>query len=103
MFVYVNDKLIEKKNVKQGIYECDVSSYLVSGDNKIEFKIQDAYSTTKNLISNVTAVSLRLTSTFEDDVSYTGLITYTYVPIGDTEKTVYFIVDGIEIGRDNYW
>ena len=100
MYVYVNDILISKKTVKQGDYEIDVSEYLNSGTNKIEFKVQDAYSTIKNLIGNITAVSLKLTSSFEDDISYTGLITYTYVPIGDTTKTVHFVVDGIDIGQD---
>ena len=100
MYVYVNDTLISKKSIKQGDYEIDVSANLVSGNNKVEFKVVDAYSTTKNLIGNITAVSLKLTSSFEDDISYTGLITYTYVPIGDILKTVHFIVDGRDIGQD---
>jgi len=100
MFVYVNDILVEKKNTKQGLYECNVSNYLISGANKIEFKIQDAYSTTKNLIGTINAVSLKLTSKFEDDTILTGLFTYTYIPVGDVLKLVHFIVDGVEIGVD---
>jgi len=100
MLVYVNDVLVAKKSVPQGDYECDISAYLKSGSNKVEFKVTDTYSTTKNIIGNINAVSLKLTSAFEDDVSYTGFITYTYVPIGDVAKTVHFIVDGREIGQD---
>ena len=100
MYVYVNDTLISKKSIKQGDYEIDVSANLISGANKIEFKVIDAYNTTKNLIGNITAVSLKLTSTFEDDISYTGLITYTYIPIGDVLKTVHFLVDGRDIGQE---
>ena len=100
MYVYINDTLVSRKSIKQGDYEIDVSANLVSGNNKVEFKVVDAYSTTKNLIGTITAVSLRLTSSFEDDVSYTGLITYTYIPIGDVLKTVHFIVDGRDIGQE---
>jgi hypothetical protein len=100
MYVYVNDTLISKKTVKQGEYEIDISAYLNSGANKVEFKVIDAYSTVKNLIGTVTAVALRLTSSFEDDISYTGLITYTYVPVGDVLKYVHFEIDGTEIGVD---
>ena len=100
MYVYVNDTLVVKKSVPQGDYECDISAYLKSGSNKVEFKVQDAYSTVKNLIGNINAVSLKLTSAFEDDVSYTGSITYTYVPIGDITKTVHFIIDGRDYAQD---
>ena len=100
MYVYVNDTLISKKTVKQGEYEIDISAYLNSGANKVEFKVIDAYSTVKNLIGTITAVALRLTSSFEDDISYTGLITYTYVPVGDVLKYVHFEIDGTEIGVD---
>lgn len=100
MLLYINDELVSKKAVKQGQIDYDVSAYLKSGDNKIEFKVTDAYSSSTNLIGNITGVSLKLTSSFEDDVSYTGDITYTYTPIGDVKKTVHFIVDGEDVGTD---
>lgn len=100
MYVYVNDVLAEKKTVKQGLVSTNISSLLISGSNKIEVKVTDAYSNTKNIIGQMTGVTLQLTSSFEDDISYTGNITYTYVPVGDIEKTVYFIVDGTEQGQD---
>ena len=100
MYVYVNDTLAGKKTVKQGLVSTDISSLLISGSNKIEVKVTDAYSNTKNIIGQITGVTLQLTSSFEDDRSYTGNITYTYIPVGDIEKTVYFIIDGIEQGHD---
>lgn len=100
MYLYINDNLVSKKAVKQGQIDYDITEYLVSGENKIEFKVTDAYSTSANIIGNVTGVSLKLTSAFEDDVSYTGDITYTYTPIGDISKTVHFIVDNVEVGQD---
>lgn len=100
MYIYVNDSLVEKKTVKQGLVSTDISSAILSGSNKIEVKVTDAYSTSKNLIGQITGVTLQLTSSFEDDISYTGAITYTYVPVGDIEKTVYFIIDGVEQGHE---
>ena len=100
MYVYVNDALVSKQSVKQGDFSYDVTNYLKSGSNKVEFRVVDTYSSAKNIIGNINAVSLRLTSSFEDDVSYTGNITYTYVPIGDVLKTVHFIVDGEDIGQE---
>lgn len=76
MYLYINDVLVSKKAVKQGEVRYDITEYISSGENKIEFKVTDAYSTSKNLIGNLTGVSLKLTSTFEDDVSYSGDITY---------------------------
>lgn len=100
MLLYINDELVSKKAVKQGQIDYDITQYLKSGDNKIEFKVTDAYSSSTNIIGNVTGVSLKLTSSFEDDVSYTGDITYTYTPIGDVTKIVHFIVDGVDVGTD---
>ena len=98
MFLYINDTLVSKKAVKQGRLDYDVTDYLVSGENKVEFKVTDAYSTSTNLIGNITGVTLQLNSSFNDSVSYTGKITYTYTPIGDVAKTVHFVVDDVDIG-----
>lgn len=100
MYLYINDELVSKKAVKQGQIDYDVTQYLASGENKIEFKVTDAYSTSSNLIGNITGVSLKLTSAFEDDISYTGDITYIYTPVGNISKTVHFLVDGVEVGTD---
>lgn len=98
VYFYVNNALVSKKSAKQGYVEFDATNYIVSGDNKIEVKVIDAYSTTKNLIANVTGVSLKLTSNFDDEMAYTGAITYIYTPIGDILKTVHFIIDDNEFG-----
>lgn len=99
MYLYINDELVSKKAVKQGQIDYDITEYIISGENKIEFKVVDAYSTSKNLIGNITGVSLKLTSTFEDDISYTGDITYIYTPVGDVAKTVHFVMDGVDIAQ----
>lgn len=100
MYCYVNEKLIETRSVAQGIVTFDLKEHIVSGVNKIEIKVVDAYNTTKNLIDSINGVTLRLSSTFEDDISYTGDIIFTYTPIGAIKKTVHFILDGKELQPD---
>ena len=98
IYCYVNNTLISKKTVAQGIVSFDVTDYIVSGDNKIEVKVVDAYSTTKNLIGTVTGVLLKLESHFNSNQEFSGNILYTYIPTGSIKKTVHFIVDGVELG-----
>ena len=100
MYCYVNEKLVETRSVAQGIVTFDLKEHIVSGVNKIEIKVVDAYNTTKNLIDSINGVTLRLSSTFEDDISYTGDIIFTYTPIGAVKKTVHFILDGKELQPD---
>jgi len=97
--LYINEELILKKSFKQGAISFgDVSSYLNSGSNKVEVKILDAYSTSKNLVGDIAGVTIKLESNFDDSLAYTGSITYSYTPYGDIVKTMHFIVDGVETG-----
>ena len=98
IYLYINDVLFKKQTVAQGLVEFDIQEQIIAGANKIEFKITDAYSTTKNLIGNISGVTLKLTSSFEDDNNYSGDIVFSYVPYGDIEKTVYFEIDEKNIG-----
>jgi len=98
LYVYVNDKLVETKATQQGIVTFEIGDYLTSGENKIEIRAIDAYSTSKNFISSISGITLKLQSNFEDDISYTGDVTFTYIPTGNIRKLVYFIVDGVQFG-----
>lgn len=96
MYVYVNNSLVETKTVAQGLVMFDLTQYIVSGENKIEVKVIDNYSTTKNYVDMISGVTIKLSSNFEDDISYTGDIIFTYTPTGAIRKTVHFILDGRE-------
>jgi hypothetical protein len=76
------------------VVEFDLSPYLIAGSNNVQVKVLDAYGTTGVLVRTTTAVTLELKSSFNANLNYTGSINYTYVPYGDVEKTVYFVVDG---------
>lgn len=98
LYAYVNGKLIETKAAAQGLVTFDISSAIISGENKVEIRVVDAYSTTKNYIAVISGIALHLASNFEDDISYTGDVTFTYVPTGNIRKEVYFILDGRQYG-----
>jgi hypothetical protein len=98
IYAYVAGKLVETRAVNQGLVTFDLTEYIVSGENKVEIRVVDNYSNTKNIIDIISGVTLKLSSNFEDDLSYSGDITFTYIPTGDITKNVYFIIDGAQYG-----
>lgn len=98
--VFVNNSLKRTANIEQGQLTLDVTSYLNVGSNAVRIRISDIYGKSRNIIFNVRAVELTITSNF--DVSGTFVagtrFDYTYTPNGALDKTVHFIVDGREVG-----
>lgn len=92
-----NGKLIETKTAAQGNVSFDLTSFIISGENKIEFKVTDAYGGSKNLIDIITGISLLLTSYFDANAEFSGPIAYIYTPFGDIAKTMHFILDNAEL------
>lgn len=88
------------KNVKQGEFEVDVTEYLLSGSNTVKIKITDIYGNSRSLAFTINKVSLTLTSTFDATVHYETAINFPYTPVGSVDKTMHFILDGIEIGSN---
>ena len=98
LYVYVAGKLVETKTAAQGIVKFDLTDYIISGANKVEIRVVDAYSSSKNFIDTINGIVLKLASNFEDDISYTNDVIFTYIPTGSISKKVYFILDGIQYG-----
>lgn len=99
LYLTVNEKQVEvKSNQPQGNITFNISDYIVTGNNTIQIKVMDAYGTVGTTIGTLNAVTLELKSNFDYTIPYplagTTGITYTYIPYGDLEKTVYFIIDG---------
>ena len=88
------------RDIAQGDVEMDISRYLTLGMNQVEVTVSDVYENSRTIKYTITTVSVSLSSYFDDSVAYTGAITYSYVPVGDVEKTVHFLVDGEEIGTE---
>lgn len=85
-------------SVDQGDFEVDITSFLTTGTNNISIKVTNSENVTKTMTYTVTLASVSLTSSFNDSVPYTGAFSFPYIPTGLATKTVYFEVDGEEIG-----
>lgn len=77
----------------------DVTSYLAPGSNTVKIQVENSESAKKTLTYTVTVASAYLTSSFDVSAPFTGEIPFTYTPTGIAEKTVYFELDGAEIGK----
>jgi hypothetical protein len=97
IYLIVNNKQVETRpKQKQGTIKFDISRYIISGDNTIQIKVLDMYGTTGVTVGTITGVSLELKSTFNRDTAWYGKVDFTYTPIGNVTKKVYFIIDGEE-------
>ena len=97
--ITVNDVVKKTMQIEQGEHSIDMSEYLSVGDNTVQINIRDKYGNTQTIMFNLNAISLVLNSGFDSKVAYTGEIPFTYTPVAAVEKTVYFKVDGKEIGK----
>ena len=85
-------------DVKQGDVTVDVAPYLSAGSSVVKINVADIYGNNRTLNFSITVVVLTLTSAFDDSAAYTGPISFPYVPTGSIQKTMHFLLDGIEIG-----
>ena len=97
--IYVGGTLKKTSSIEQGDIEVPISELLTSGSNSVRLNISDVYGNNRNLNFTIEVVSLSVTSMFDGKPAYNGDINYFYVPTGAVEKTVYFILDGEEIGK----
>ena len=86
-------------DVAQGQIQLDLAPYLSVGANAVRLTISDVYDNNRTITFNVTVVSISISSTFDPATPYTGPIMFPYTPVGSVRKTVYFLLDGVEIGN----
>ena len=96
--IYVGDTIKSIYEVKQGPITVNIDNYLTTGKNSVGVEISDIYGNSRKIVFAVSCVKVSIASYFDGNVAYTGVIPYSYTPTGAIEKTVYFLVDGEEIG-----
>lgn len=94
--IIVNDVVKKTMSVPQGSSVVDVTDYLSAGTNEVKIKCTDIYGYYKILSLTVTVIDLRITSTFDDSLTYNDVIQFKYTPYGTIEKTVHILLDGVE-------
>ena len=100
IYLTVNGKQVETRPKQhQGEVEFDISKYLISGDNNIQVKVLDMYGTTGVTVGIINGVALKLNSNFDSSLAFYDKIDYTYTPVGNVDKKVFFEVDGKPYGE----
>ena len=100
VYLIINGKQVEvRPKQAQGIVKFDITNYLVSGDNSIQVKVLDMYGTTSSTIGVINGIALKLNSTFNSSRAFYNKIDYTYTPVGNVDKKVFFEVDGQPYGE----
>lgn len=94
----VNSKQVASESIAQGEVVFNAGKYLSLGDNTLIIQVTDSYGASRKLTFKISAVSISVSSTFDDSRVYSGAISFPYTPQGAVEKTIHFIVDGKEIG-----
>ena len=94
----LNNKQVASETINQGEVSFNIGKYLALGDNILVVQVTDSYGATRKLTFKINAVSIAVTSTFDDSKAYTGAISFPYTPMGAVEKTIHFLVDDKETG-----
>ena len=98
--ISVNGTVKYQANIEQGDKTLDISKYLISGSNKVRVAVTDVYGTERPIVITIDIVALSITSQFDGTAVQMGSFQYFYTPTGAVAKTVYFIMDGTEIGME---
>lgn len=85
-------------DIVQGENIIDVSPYLGTGSSSVRVTVENSEGTTRSITYTAQVVVLKLTTTISNYPINTGDFIFYYTPIGDGIKTVYFVMDGVEIG-----
>lgn len=96
VYIYIGGNLKGTSTVIQGENTLDIGQYIGEGTNEVRITCLDMYSNSKSLSYTVNAIALKITSTFDDSQIYSGDINVRYIPYGAIEKTIHFVVDGID-------
>lgn len=95
-YIYVGGVLKGTATIVTGDNTLDISGYIGEGANEVKLTCMDIYSNSKSLSYTVNAINLKITSTFDDSQIYSGDISVRYIPYGAVEKTIHFVVDGVD-------
>ena len=96
--ITVNDIVRATMQISQGDVSIDLAPFLSAGTNKVKVRISDTYDQGKTTTFNIMSIALSISSTFSTATPYSSAISFPYTPIGAVAKTVYFILDGQQIG-----
>lgn len=94
----IGNTVIAKNIAVQGENSFDIGDYLTIGSNKVKLTITDEAGTIATKTWTIQIVDVKLESSFNDTLTYPlENISFNYIPYGAIEKTIHFILDGVEL------
>ena len=97
----IDDKVVSTLTVGQGKNSVDLTEYLKTGTNSIRLSITDSVGTLSTKTWTITIVDFKLESSFDDTLFYSDEVSFRYIPYGNINKTVHFVLDGVELDTVN--
>lgn len=95
----VGNKIVDTTMAIQGRNQYDITKYLTVGSQKVTLSITDSAGSMSTKSWTVQIIDLYLESTFDDSYTYPlQPVQFSYTPYGAIQKTLYFILDGSQIG-----
>lgn len=98
--ITANGTVRSVQDIQQGVVKINVAEYLKTSTNVVRITVSDVYGNSRSISFTITVVDASITSSFDASVPYSSSIHFTYTPKGKVEKTVYFVLDGTEIGTE---
>lgn len=92
--IQVNGLTKTSYEVPQGEVTFNLTDYISAGSNTVKVILSDVYDQRRTVSFNIQVVDLRITSTFSTATPFEGTIPFSYTPIGEVAKTIYFKLDG---------
>lgn len=94
----VGSTVVASSTVLQGKNSFDLTAYLKTGANSVRLTVTDSFGTAAAKTWTITVVDLKLESSFDDSLFYSGDVTFRYTPYGDISKQIRFKLDGETVG-----
>lgn len=97
----IDNTTVSTLTVGQGKNSIDLTEFLKTGTNSIRLSITDSVGTLSTKTWTITIVDFKLESSFNDALFYSDEVSFRYIPYGNINKTVHFILDGVELDSIN--
>lgn len=97
----VDNTTVSTLTIGQGRNSIDLTEFLKTGTNSIRLSITDSVGTLSTKTWTITIVDFKLESSFDDTLFYSDEVSFRYIPYGNINKTVHFILDGVELDSVN--
>lgn len=96
----INSQKVATEAIQQGNVYFNVTKWLQVGSNAIKITVKDSTGQSRSVAYTVEVINMYISDSYDDTQINSGEITYRYTPVGAIAKTVHFILDGTEIGKE---